>query len=127
MTGEDHDAIAALCDLGRALTLEGLDAQARVVWEGLTELAPALELPHRVLAILALREHRLADADASASQAIERADSAAARLVRAQARLHAGRYREAQDDLAACQRLPAADRVLARARALGRKISSPRA
>jgi tetratricopeptide (TPR) repeat protein len=95
----DDDELAALAQLGYALLDEGQLADARVVWEGLAELAPVEETPWRVLAVIAARERRWPDVETLASAALGRKPGAAALLLRAEARWRSGRYGEAAQDL----------------------------
>ena len=66
----------ALAELGAALVEEGNLVDARAIWEGLAGLSPDDEAPWRMLAVIAVREARWADAVPLATAALERGAAA---------------------------------------------------
>jgi uncharacterized protein HemY len=118
--------VSVLVELGLSLTGAGREADAQVLWEGLAELAPELELPWRALAVLAARHRRWPAVMQLASAALERQDSAAARLLRAEAWLQIGQFGEAERDLLAIEPLGDVPGVISsRARAILRRLRRP--
>ena len=107
--GYDGDELAALAALGYALLAEGRLADARILWEGLAEVAPRDEAAFRALAVIAARERRWSDVESLATAALGRAPGLAAMLLRAEARWRTGRYAEAAADLEPIARAPARD------------------
>lgn len=106
MSDYDAEERFALAELGHALVDEGRLDDARAVWEGLATVAPGEETPWRMLAVIAAREARWADAVPAASAALERGGGPALVLLRAEALARTGRLGEALADLDWILRLP---------------------
>jgi tetratricopeptide (TPR) repeat protein len=123
------DELAALAQLGSALLAEGRIGEARLLWEGLAQVAPGEEMPLRLLALIATQERRWSDAEVLAAAAIERQGGAAAWSLRAEARWRMGRYAEAAQDLEVVVRIQEGgaevDLLRRRARALLVRLRRP--